>query len=92
MYFPTHNDLLLGARIGTNMDVFGLVTPTRPPYPGTPQPCSIYIIYIIPPTHAVTHWVVSGGWSSGATRPKTTTLITIPAKNVQDREERKLRG
>ena len=42
---------------------------------------SLYIIYIIHPTHAVTPWVVSGGWSSGVTRPKTTMFAPILATN-----------
>ena len=46
MYYSISNGLLLGARIGANSVCFGLVTPTRPPYPGTPQHYYIYIIYI----------------------------------------------
>ena len=63
--------LRFDARIGAKRVVFGLVTPLDH-LTLAPLITSLYIynIYNLP-THAVTHWVVSGGWSSGVTRPKT---------------------
>ena len=68
--------------------VFGLVTPTRPPYPGTPSPLYIYNIYN-PPTHAVTHWVVSGGVVEWGHETKIITCFPDPRENIRDGEEGK---
>ena len=79
--------MVVVARIGATTVVFGLVTLLDHPPETT---CFIYFIYniVVSDPHAVTHWVVSGGWSRGVPRPKTTSISPILAKMQQDHESR----